>query len=119
MPCAGDRERLIPQRRRLAVTIQHDRGDDPDTVIGLIYRVLDERKRAITLLMILLFILLGTVASIILITALGPHTPAIWWSGTGALEFGWLLRTIRRPIRRDPVGRGQPTDGQGRNPADR
>jgi hypothetical protein len=72
-------------------------NEDPVTVIGLIFRIVDEPRRAFTLAIILLPVL----ASVVQVAApaavlAGLPAPAFWWSGTGALGLGWLARLIRR-----------------------
>jgi hypothetical protein len=71
--------------------------EDPVTVIGLIFRVVDEPRRAFTLAIILLPVL-AAVVQVAAPTAVlaGLPAPAFWWSGTGAVGLGWLARLIRR-----------------------
>jgi len=83
------------------VTAGRHTSEDPVTVIGLIYRIVDEPRRAFTLAVVLLPVL-ASVVQITVPTALlaGCPAPDLWWSGTGALGLGWLSRTIARRIRR-------------------
>ena len=110
------------------MTIRHHTSEDPVTVIGLIYRIVDEPRRAFTLAVILLPVL-ASVVQITVPTAMLAGFPAraVWWSGTGALGLGWLSRAIVRLIRCKPGGAarpGKPTSGRrwqegGRSPAGR
>jgi hypothetical protein len=91
------------------VTTRHRASEDPETVIGLIYRIVDEPRRAFTLAVILLPVL----ASVVQITGptatlAGFATPAVWWSGTEALGLGWLARACAS---------SGPAPGKGRSPA--
>lgn len=79
---------------------------DPTTVIGLIYRIVDEPRRALTLVSVLLPVL----AVVIQIGAAGAtvakiSATEIWWTGTTLWEICWwtglnLARRKSRKIRR-------------------
>jgi len=76
-------------------------SEDPVTVIGLIFRIVDEPRRTRMLVLILLPIL----AAITQLAApaarlAGLPLPVFWWSGTGMVYVGWLSRTTVRLIRR-------------------
>jgi hypothetical protein len=80
-------------------------SEDPVTVIGLIFRIVDEPRRAGTLVLILLPVLLPVLAAVMQLAApaarlAGLPLPAFWWSGSGLVGFGWLSRTTVRLIRR-------------------
>jgi hypothetical protein len=91
------------------VTTRHHASEDPVTVIGLIYRIVDEPRRAFTLAVILLPVL-ALVVQITVPTAMlaGFPAPALWWSGTGALGLSWLSRAIVRLIRCKPGSAARP-----------
>jgi hypothetical protein len=73
------------------------------TVIGLIYRIVDEPRRAFTLAVILLPVLASVVQIAVPAAMLaGFPAPAVWWSGAGALGLSWLSRAIVRLIRCKP-----------------
>ena len=95
LACLDDGERLV--------TTRHHASEDPVTVIGLIYRIVDEPRRAFTLAVILLPVL-ASVVQITVPTAMlaGFPAPAVWWSGTVALGLSWLSRAIVRLIRGKP-----------------
>jgi hypothetical protein len=63
--------------------------EDPVTVVGLIYRIVDEPRRAFAF-------------ALILPVLAGWPAPAIWWSGTGVLGLSWLSRALVRLVRRKP-----------------
>lgn len=79
---------------------------DPTTVVGLIYRIVDEPRRALTLVSVLLPVL----AVVIQIGAARARVakmsaPEIWWTGTTLWEICWwtglhLARRKSRKIRR-------------------
>jgi hypothetical protein len=99
-----DGERLVPVNT----------SEDPATIVGLIYRIVDEPRRAFTLAVILLPVL-ASVIQITVPTAMlaGLPAPAVWWSGTGALGLSWLSRAIVRLIR-CKTGRAGPGGRAGR-----
>lgn len=76
------------------MTIRHRSSEDPVTVIGLIYRIVDEPRRAFTLTAVLLPILAAAVQVIAPRATLEGFGLRWWWSGTGALGLGWLLRAL-------------------------
>jgi hypothetical protein len=67
--------------------------EDPATVIALIYRIVDEPRRAITLVSILLPILALIIqvgASATMVARI--PAPVIWWAGTAAWEISWCTK---------------------------
>jgi hypothetical protein len=74
---------------------------DPITVIALIYRVVDEPRRVLALLLIMLPVLAAATQLLVpTATLFGIPTPALWWSATGSLGGGWLLRAGLRRLHR-------------------
>ena len=72
-------------------------NEDPVTIIALIFRIVDEPRRAFTLAVILLPVLASAVQVAAPAAVLaGLPAPAFWWSGTGALGLGWAVRLIGR-----------------------
>jgi hypothetical protein len=77
---------------------KHGEGD-PTTVIALIYRIVDEPRRALTLLSILLPLLAVVVQVSTPRTMIaGVPAPAVWWGGAATWEICW--HAIVRPFRR-------------------
>jgi hypothetical protein len=72
---------------------------DPVSVIGLIYRILDEPRRALTLLSVLLPVL-AVISQVITARAAitGVPAPVIWWAVTALWEISWWtgVRVARR-----------------------
>jgi hypothetical protein len=72
---------------------------DPTTVIGLIYRIVDEPRRALTLVSVLLPVLAVIIqVSAARTTVAKIPTPVIWWTGTALWEICWwtCLTLVRR-----------------------
>lgn len=89
---------------------------DPITVIGLIYRIVDEPRRALTLVSVLLPVLALIIqVSAARATVMRVPAPAIWWAGTALWEIGWCtgLHVARRKRGRDQL---PPADGHRTNP---
>jgi hypothetical protein len=81
---------------------------DPTTVIALIYRIVDEPRRALTFVSVLLPLLAAVVQVSTSRTLIaGVPAPAIWWGGTATLEIGWhtIVRLLRRKSRSRPLAR--------------
>jgi hypothetical protein len=79
---------------------------DPKTVVGLIFRIVDEPRRAVTFVSALLPILamaiqLGAART----TIMKIPSPVIWWGGTAVWEACWCTgrRVARRRRRRTEV----------------
>lgn len=90
---------------------------DPTTMIALIYRIVDEPRRALTFISILLPLLAVVVqVSTPRTMVAGVPAPAIWWGGTAAWEIGWhtTLRLLRRKSGGSPpsAAREDPSQGE-------
>jgi len=78
-------------------------------MIALIYRIVDDPRRAFTLILVLLPVLAACIQmTAAKATIVGLPVPAFWWGGTGAVEVGGLVlrRIWGRSERKPPSGAG-------------
>jgi hypothetical protein len=85
---------------------------DPETVVGLIYRIVDEPRRAIIFASLLLpaFALIIQLSTAAKTTIAGISCSVVWWGGTTLWEACWsVILLVGRRKRRQ--GTPAPTDG--------